>query len=589
MPTGYESGKTWSPIGAQPAVSTSAASRVWTMNEVAAYEGAGTWPAPTVGHWSFIGDPDSSGSPANYYSEGGFFQTAAQVSAGNNEYTLIARITDSTGITGSAVAVIQGVRINGNAPLSGTVSYNKGFWWQYSDGVNLQQMGDVWYEDSSGNFYLVFNGYVGGTYNPPRFHSRVVKLNSSMVVQWSQVYGNNPSLNDGVQYPTIAEINGDLVLTTSCYVAQNGNKTLMAMAEINAANGNMASQARVVGGGFSYSADVLQPYQTIVKNKLDAGGSNVGFMCIRRYMDNAPGFPGGGYSLPYNSQTVQIVQFTYNSSSFAGTSLDNTWYNKSGSGVGQTDLTPADFEVKNDSNKTFLVANGAGQSIVDSSNKNFVMFGEYEIGQSEGSADAWILKCQSNGKNENMYVAGMVMDYANSCFYLHGNCTNIGASNAALNSLWIGKFPCSTDGIPTGAISWINSYCNESYAVNPKGGRNGLRLTANNTITSFGWTQTTSGSGTPAIMYLVTVPIDGSAKGGSGNVDGMSVTSHDISSFVLFQYNTVSTNCTVGFSTSGTANMGLSASYSYLNTPTAGTQYDTVLVPNPTEYKSGGM
>ena len=53
MPTGYESGKAWSPIGAQPAVSTSAASRVWTLNEVAAYEGAGTWPAPKV-HWEAI-------------------------------------------------------------------------------------------------------------------------------------------------------------------------------------------------------------------------------------------------------------------------------------------------------------------------------------------------------------------------------------------------------------------------------------------------------------------------------------------------------------------------------------------------------
>lgn len=46
MPTGYESGKAWSPIGAQATVSTSAASRVWTLNEVAAYEGADSWPAP---------------------------------------------------------------------------------------------------------------------------------------------------------------------------------------------------------------------------------------------------------------------------------------------------------------------------------------------------------------------------------------------------------------------------------------------------------------------------------------------------------------------------------------------------------------
>ncbi len=587
--TGIEAGKTWSRIGPQVAPTSASASGVWQIQEASEYIGAGTWPVPTAGFWTFVGDPDSSGSPANYYSEGGLFQTAAQASAGNNEYTLIARVTDNTGITGSGAAIIKGIRINGNAAPSGTPTYNKGIWWSDSNGIAFNQIGSPWYEDSSGNFYLTIHGYVGGTYNPPKYYSRVMKFNSSMVVQWSQVYGNNPSLNNGVQYPVISEINGDLVLTTSCYVAQNGNKPLMAMAEINAANGNMASQARLVGGGFAYSADQLQPYAHIVKNKLDAGGSNVGFICTRRYMDNSPGFPGGGYSLPGNAQVVSIVRFTYNSSSFSGSSLDNTWYNKSGSSAGQFDLEPMDFDVKNDSNKTFLAANGSAQSVVDSSTKGFVMFGEYDIGQPEGSADAWILKLQNGGKNENMYVQGMCLDLANSCFYMHGYAANIGAANAALSSTWIGKFPCSTDGIPTGSISWINSYCNESYAVYPKSGRNGLVLTPNNTITSYGWTQTTSGSGTPAILSLITVPTDGSAKGGSGTVDGMSVTSHDISSYVLWQHESASTNCDVAFSTSGTANMGLSASYSYLNTPTLGTTNDTVLVPNPTEYESGGV
>lgn len=44
--TGISAGKTWSRIGAEVAPTSSAASGVWTLNEVAENEGAGTWPGP---------------------------------------------------------------------------------------------------------------------------------------------------------------------------------------------------------------------------------------------------------------------------------------------------------------------------------------------------------------------------------------------------------------------------------------------------------------------------------------------------------------------------------------------------------------
>lgn len=44
--TGIEAGKTWSRIGPQVAPTSSAASGVWQLNEVAEYQGAGTWPQP---------------------------------------------------------------------------------------------------------------------------------------------------------------------------------------------------------------------------------------------------------------------------------------------------------------------------------------------------------------------------------------------------------------------------------------------------------------------------------------------------------------------------------------------------------------
>ena len=62
MPTGYESGKAWSPIGAQATVSTDAASRVWTLNEVAAYEGANSWPVPLGPSWEAITTVTNTGT-----------------------------------------------------------------------------------------------------------------------------------------------------------------------------------------------------------------------------------------------------------------------------------------------------------------------------------------------------------------------------------------------------------------------------------------------------------------------------------------------------------------------------------------------
>lgn len=579
-------------VGGYPAPSGSGASGVWSSRTVQLYSGSDGWPQPTNGFWTFVGDLESTGSPiGSYYSEGGVFQTAAQVSAGNNEYTIIARTTDQTGITGSAVAVLQGLRINGSSAPSSTVSYNKGFWWQYSDGVSLNAGGDVWYEDSSGNFYLAFSGYVGGSYNPPRHHGRLVKLNSSLVVQWSQAYTNNPSLNQGVQKPIINEINGDLAMMFMCHVSQasSQSKPLAQIAKIDPSNGNISFQSRIIGAGHSYTADQLQSYFMINKNKNPGSNNDYGYACVR-YYGGTSFSPGGGWNFPGNHQRFQIFKYYQNGSTFAPTTMDATWYNRSSSTYQHYDLTPADFDTKDDTDKTFVLGTGAAQSVVDSSTKYFVMFGEYEFGQSEGSADAWIMKLQTGGKNENMYAMGMCLDLANSCIYMHGYATNIGATNAALVSTWIAKIPCSADGIPTGSVDWINSYCHESYGVYPKEGRNGLVLTPNNTITSYGWTQTTSGSGTPACLSLITVPIDGSSKGSTGTVDGMSVSSHDISSYVLFQHESASTNCDVGFSLSGTANMSMNNSYTHVNTTTAGTQYDTQLTsPSTTEYESGGV
>ena len=53
--TGIAAGKTWSRIGPEVAPSSGSASGVWTLNELAENEGAGSWPEPLFGSYEWLG------------------------------------------------------------------------------------------------------------------------------------------------------------------------------------------------------------------------------------------------------------------------------------------------------------------------------------------------------------------------------------------------------------------------------------------------------------------------------------------------------------------------------------------------------
>lgn len=64
--TGISAGKTWSRIGAEVAPTSSAASGVWQMEEVAENVGAGTWPEPQNIKYEFISKHVADGTTATY-------------------------------------------------------------------------------------------------------------------------------------------------------------------------------------------------------------------------------------------------------------------------------------------------------------------------------------------------------------------------------------------------------------------------------------------------------------------------------------------------------------------------------------------
>jgi len=60
--TGIEAGKTWSRIGPEVAPTLSSASGVWTLQENAENQGAGTWPNPPIGWMAYFKTPYSTGA-----------------------------------------------------------------------------------------------------------------------------------------------------------------------------------------------------------------------------------------------------------------------------------------------------------------------------------------------------------------------------------------------------------------------------------------------------------------------------------------------------------------------------------------------
>ena len=571
-------GENGSVIGPQNLPTGSVASGVWSLGEVAEAKRDSSWPNPTLGHWTFLGDPTkASGQPMSIYAEGGLYQTAAQAAAGNNEWLVLGRVTDVSGVTGSAVAIINGLRINGDAPSSGTISFNKGSWWSLSDGINTSETASIIEEDASGNLYIQYAGYVGTSYNPPRFFSRIIKLNSSLAEQAAISYKNTANVNSGLQKGGLTFMNSDLISMANAYEPQAFGTIKIVKAV------NKHSTSTLSEGGQGYHIE-------------GAGNSNTGQLFPNHILTNTGAISGqtaNGAITNYdpnlhsgtNYSQIQLVQLTWDGSSLSyNTTMDFALYSAS---TGGRDYNLADMETEG--NTTYTAGYGQATSVV-SGTKYYSAICKHTWGDSAGSVDFFVMKAQTGGKNENLIVSGLCLDYANNALYAHGTAPNIGAANTALSSVWIAKINLDSTSKKPSSLAWINSYCNESFGANLKAGRHSLVLTANNTITSFGWTQNqASASYAPAVVSLITVPIDGSAKGGSGTVGNCSVTSHDISSFVLFQGSGSSTNVTLSADNSGTTNMAIRNGNVLASANAQGTSNYPTLTPNPTEYISGGI
>tara|TARA_A100001037_G_scaffold150194_1_gene135720 strand:- start:2903 stop:4594 length:1692 start_codon:yes stop_codon:yes gene_type:complete len=557
-------------VGGYPAPSNIGASGVWSAKTVQLYSGGSAWPQPTKGFWTFIGDADntSAGGANDLYSEGGLFQTAAQVSAGNNEYYVIGRWINQSGMTGSGVGIFKGLRINGDEAPSGTIGVSKYYNWSLSNGIHFGQCGDIFVENPGGPWhYIVMAGYTGSSYQYS--HSRIVKLNDSEAEQTSFSLRTSNGGPHGVKQPILVRWNSQLYQIAHGHQYQNGQyKREILVARINESTLDRTTPAmRLYHSAWGYTYYQMTG-KIIANHKTDASGNtlNVTF-------DGYHQTPAGGSG----NNVIMLGQWTTGGSISYNHSNDYFIWNNSSS----KDLYLTDTET--DGDVFWITGYGIANSVV-SGTRNFaaIMKRTYQA-SSMADNGTWILKLQTGGYNQSTHITSIALDSSNNKLYFHGYADGIGGSTD--NSTFIGRIDVTN---PTWVLDWCNAYVNTGFSNYPGWGRNKLILTANDTITSYGYTQVAEGGGVnPVVAQLITVPRDGSSKGGAGGNDGQTLSSHDIKDKCLFQLESASTNVTITNANSGPGiNMYNSNEYS---NPTQGTTNYNNTDPSPVLYKSGGV
>jgi len=156
--TGISAGKTWSRIGAEVAPTSSAASGVWQMQEVAENVGAGTWPAPAAGVFECIAKETVSGSSTTSVEF-----TSIPASTYDNIEVVISWVP-ATSDSSSGISWLLEIETNGES------GNNYGVAWNGASGASSSSSAsNTAYLYASQPFYMGYTNYQNGLFNRQRW------------------------------------------------------------------------------------------------------------------------------------------------------------------------------------------------------------------------------------------------------------------------------------------------------------------------------------------------------------------------------------------------------------------------------------
>ena len=156
--TGISAGKTWSRIGAEVAPTSSAASGVWQIQEVAENVGAGTWPAPPAGVFECIAKETVSGSSTTSVEF-----TSIPASTYDNIEVVVSWVPATSDST-SGISWTLEIETNGEA------GNNYGVAWNGASGASSSaSASNTAYLYGSQPFYMGDTNYQNGFFNRQRW------------------------------------------------------------------------------------------------------------------------------------------------------------------------------------------------------------------------------------------------------------------------------------------------------------------------------------------------------------------------------------------------------------------------------------
>ena len=156
--TGISAGKTWSRIGAEVAPTCSAASGVWTLNEVAENEGAGTWPAPPAGVFECIAKETVSGGSTTSVEF-----TSIPASTYDNIEVVISWVP-ATSDASAGISWALEVETDGVSSNAYTVAFNNA-----TGASSSASASNTAYLSASQPFYMGYTNYQNGLFNRQRW------------------------------------------------------------------------------------------------------------------------------------------------------------------------------------------------------------------------------------------------------------------------------------------------------------------------------------------------------------------------------------------------------------------------------------
>ena len=166
--TGIAAGKTWSRIGPEVAPTSSSASGVWLVNEVAENEGAGTWPEPPSGVFECIAKQTVSGASTTSVEF-----TSIPSSTYDNIEVIIAWVP-ATSNSASGISWTFEMEINGQT------GNNYGQTWikaqAASSSASVSQSGHIYAANQP--FYMGYTQYQNGYFNRQRWSNVNAATNS---------------------------------------------------------------------------------------------------------------------------------------------------------------------------------------------------------------------------------------------------------------------------------------------------------------------------------------------------------------------------------------------------------------------------